>query len=1016
MAARIGWHSGMPLSWADPIDTAQSSYESTNSGVVLDETSGFTAYQGGVNQDGGSGVVVWTETWIPVGTDPSPYINYDGTGAFFRTPGGNQFPPVHYFEGELQMRATLNGVPLEGYLRIVFTNAPDYGTAAWDAAGIVVQTCDFSGSPRGAGIPLNANFTDLSTPEPVSWSWTFGDGGTSTDQNPAHAYVVPGLYGVRLSINGGAFSRSRDEYIAAVATDFVGAPLLGPAVLDVQFTDFSGAPIDEWLINESVGSDTLISERLFSGVDVPTDNGTGVIADPSDFGGNVIQKGGGPPLTDFFFLGNSTATAALKFKMGVEADFIAGGSTAYALDVNRFNDGSFICLLAIQAVGSGDPLPFPQLQLWFNNGGDKFAVFDFIDQAAHNFEIFIGPDNIEPRIDGAPGITPSIARVAVNFSPTFSFYLNVGRGGYDYHAEHHYWLKDIEVDLVPTAWSWDFGDGSAPSVEQNPLHSYSAPGVYDVALTATYDFDFLPGGPFPVIENKPAYVTVTGSSQPPETEDLGMPLPTLPISRLINVQVNLAPTAAAIQNLSNLLILGNSSVIDPVERYRVYSDISSVAADFGTTAPEYLAAVLWFEQVPQPSELLIGRWIQTASQGGLKGGTLPIAAQAMSVFTPIADGKFTYAKDGGAPVTTGAINLTGALNLPGVAALITAQTPGVTFTWNSVFQRFEAVSATTGATSEVTFLTTPGSGTDISGLLGMRADQSGAYLIPGAAAETAVNAAAFFDLNYGQKWYGLFIIAAADADHIAVAALVNAMTNKHTYFVSTQEAGSIVAASTTDIGYVLQQAGYRRAFVQYSSSNPYAVVSAAARILTTDYAGNSTVITLMYKQEPGIVPEFLNTTQASAAEAKNINLFAEYNNDTAIIEKGTCADGTFLDVLIGCDWLSLEMQGELYNLLYTSPTKIPQTDAGTQMLVAVIEAVCAQGVINGLLAPGTWTTNGFGQLGRGDFLPKGFYVYAPKVSTQSAADRAARKAVPIQVAAKLAGAVHTLAITVNVNA
>src|SRR5690606_15415532 len=37
----------------------------------------------------------------------------------------------------------------------------------------------------------------------------------------------------------------------------------------------------------------------------------------------------------------------------------------------------------------------------------------------------------------------------------------------------------------PTSWSWDFGDGSALSTQQNPLHTYTTPGIYTVALTAT---------------------------------------------------------------------------------------------------------------------------------------------------------------------------------------------------------------------------------------------------------------------------------------------------------------------------------------------------------------------------------------------------------------------------------------------------------------------------------------------------------------------------------------------------
>ena len=85
------------------------------------------------------------------------------------------------------------------------------------------------------------------------------------------------------------------------------------------------------------------------------------------------------------------------------------------------------------------------------------------------------------------------------------------------------------------------------------------------------------------------------------------------------------------------------------------------------------------------------------------------------------------------------------------------------------------------------------------------------------------------------------------------------------------------------------------------------------------------------------------------------------------------------------------------------------------MLTNTVEAVCSQAVTNGLLAPGVWTSGGFGSLSMGDFLPKGFYVYAPPIASQNSADRAARKSVPIQVAAKLAGAIHTVNVLINVN-
>ena len=106
---------------------------------------------------------------------------------------------------------------------------------------------------------------------------------------------------------------------------------------------------------------------------------------------------------------------------------------------------------------------------------------------------------------------------------------------------------------------------------------------------------------------------------------------------------------------------------------------------------------------------------------------------------------------------------------------------------------------------------------------------------------------------------------------------------------------------------------------------------------------------------------------------------------------------------------------DVYNLLYTSPTKVPQTDAGNQLIASVIEAACEAAVNNGYLAPGVWNSAGFGAVKQGDTLSKGYYVYAPAIATQSQADREARKAVPFQVAAKEAGAIHTVDVLVTVN-
>jgi hypothetical protein len=339
----------------------------------------------------------------------------------------------------------------------------------------------------------------------------------------------------------------------------------------------------------------------------------------------------------------------------------------------------------------------------------------------------------------------------------------------------------------------------------------------------------------------------------------------------------------------------------------------------------------------------------------------------------------------------------------------------MTCVWNSVYSRFEITGVTTGATATLSFLSAPTTGTDISDNLKMLSTDSGAYVVAGIAAESYADCVALFDNNYGQKWYGLAPLGATDDDVIAIAAYIEAANNKHFLGVTTQAAATLLSSSSTDLVSLLKAAGYDRTASQYSSTNAYAVSSLQARILTTDYNANNSDITLMHKQEPGITAETLSSSQITTLNAKNCNVFVAYNNDTAIIEQGKCASGEFIDVITGTDWLALTIQTAVYNLFYTSTTKISQTDAGTNAIVTTIERVLAQAVENGLLAPGTWTSGGFGALKTGDFMAKGYYVYAPKVSTQLLADRAARRSVAIQIAAKLSGAVHTANITINVN-
>ena len=58
----------------------------------------------------------------------------------------------------------------------------------------------FFASPISGNVPLKVSFTDKSTGA-TSWSWIFGDGNTSTKQNPTHTYVLAGVYKINLTVN-----------------------------------------------------------------------------------------------------------------------------------------------------------------------------------------------------------------------------------------------------------------------------------------------------------------------------------------------------------------------------------------------------------------------------------------------------------------------------------------------------------------------------------------------------------------------------------------------------------------------------------------------------------------------------------------------------------------------------------------------------------------------------------------------------------------------------------------------
>jgi hypothetical protein len=266
-------------------------------------------------------------------------------------------------------------------------------------------------------------------------------------------------------------------------------------------------------------------------------------------------------------------------------------------------------------------------------------------------------------------------------------------------------------------------------------------------------------------------------------------------------------------------------------------------------------------------------------------------------------------------------------------------------------------------------------------------------------------------------WYGLTFAASTmptDDQAVDVAAFIQGASITRIFGFTETDTRVLDAAWTTDMASRLKALNYTRSFVTYSA-NKYAVASMFGRAFSVNFSANRSTITLMYKQEPGVVAELLTETQAQTLKAKRCNVFVQYQNDTAIIQYGVMSGQAYFDEIHGLDWFTDALQTALYNLLYQSKTKIPQTDAGQNQLVNTASNVCAEAINNGLVAPGQWNADGFGQLERGQFLTEGFYIYTQPMALQDQSIREQRIAPPIQIALKLAGAIHEIDAIVDVN-
>lgn len=136
-------------------------------------------------------------------------------------------------------------------------------------------TASFNGTPSNGLLPLTVVFVDNSSGYPSSWYWEFGDGSTSTSQNPTHTYTSSGTYDVNLRVMDSTSMdwENKSSYIFIPSVNFTATPTdyscptnvynKGVCEVNVEFADTTNGPANTYF-NWSFGDNTWFNTSVAS--------------------------------------------------------------------------------------------------------------------------------------------------------------------------------------------------------------------------------------------------------------------------------------------------------------------------------------------------------------------------------------------------------------------------------------------------------------------------------------------------------------------------------------------------------------------------------------------------------------------------------------------------------------------------------------------------------------------------------------------------------------------------------
>ena len=356
-------------------------------------------------------------------------------------------------------------------------------------------SCAFSADiTNSCATPLTVQFTNNSQ-NATSYLWDFGDGSTSTEQNPSHVYTVLGVYDITLTAEAGACGNSiysEDDFIIVGTTP--------PVVSDTS----------------SCGPGSFVLSAIGSGTinwyDAPV-------------GGTLINTGGTytTPLlnnTTSYYIEQSIVTP-LEYvgKTSKEASATLHTNNSYWLVFDCYSP-VILKSVKVYAGAAGDRI----INLRNSSGtviqtatinvpaGESRITLDFNVPVGTGLQLMCGTTNpnMYRDADGITfpydlqskiSITGTNATAAVRYyyffdweieSPacssarsTLTAFINAASPTADFSfTATNYDVAFTDLSTEAASYSWDFGDGTTSPLA-NPTHTYASAGTYAVQQTVT---------------------------------------------------------------------------------------------------------------------------------------------------------------------------------------------------------------------------------------------------------------------------------------------------------------------------------------------------------------------------------------------------------------------------------------------------------------------------------------------------------------------------------------------------